>query len=111
MTATISTFKRGDTFILGCTYKINDRPVAITSETFKSQLKSYDGSLVASLVCTIDPDQVRYPGKFYLAPSDQSVTKTWNAPDMLITDIEITNDGVTTSTENILIPIELDQTV
>lgn len=111
MTATISSFKRGDTFILGCTYKVNERPMAITTQTFKSQLRRHDGSLVATLVCTIDPDQTRNPGKFYLAPADQSVTKTWNAPDMLITDIKINDDGVITSTENILIKIDSDQTV
>lgn len=111
MTATTSTFKRGDTFMLGCTYKVNGRPTAITTQTFKSQLRSSDGTLVASLVATIDPNQTLNPGKFYLAPADQSVTKTWTAPDTFITDIEISDGGVVTSTENIIIPIELDQTV
>ena len=111
MTATTSTFKRGDTFMLSCTYKVDGLPVAITTQTFKSQLRSSDGILVAALVCTIDSDQANNPGRFYLAPADQSVTKTWNAPDTLITDIEITNGGVITSTENIIIPIDADQTL
>lgn len=112
MTATTSSFKRGDTFLLACKYKEDGIAKAITTETFRAQIRdAYAGSLVADLVCTIDSDQVANKGKFYLSLSDPTETKNWAAPATLVTDIEISNGGVVISTENILIPVDIDQTV
>ena len=97
--------------MLSCIYKIDGVAKAITTETFRCNLYTSEGTLLTALVCTIDSNQTANPGKFYLAPASQAVTRTWPAPGAIITDIEVTNDGIVTSTENIVIPIAADLTV
>lgn len=104
-------FKRGDSFALTCTFKSAGQPAALTGYSIRSHLRTLKEELVAELVPTIAADQVATPGRFFLMPADQAVTKGWPAPGNLVCEIEFTVGGTIQSTQTFLIPIERDVTV
>ena len=111
MTQKTQPFKRGDTFSLTCKYKQSGQPVAITTQSFRSQLRTTSGKLISELIATNAIDQVAQKGVFFLRPANQETTKNWPAPGIMLCDIEISNGGVVISTETFEIPITVDQTI
>ncbi len=104
-------FKRGDSFALTCTFTVGGQPASVAGYTIRAHLRNSVGSMVAELVAQIASDQVATPGRFFLAPADQSVTKQWPAPGDLSCDIEFTLGGSIQSTLKFLVPFERDVTV
>jgi len=100
---TLSEFKRGDTFILVCVYKVDGEPAPIDGLTIASQIRQANGSLVANMMVEPDEDE----GKFLLTPDTE--TDTWPL-DVLQCDIEITDDGFVRSSETVYIPVVKDIT-
>lgn len=111
MEITTEPFKRGDSFVRTFTITQGGAPRQFTNETFRAQLNLATGGKICDLVVTPDPNQTVNKGKITLTTAVDVDTKTWPAPELLVTDIEITKDGVKTSTPNIFIPIEPDQTI
>ena len=101
---TLSDFKRGDTFILVCVYKVDGVPTSIDNLTIASQIRQANNTLVATLA--VEPDIVE-TGKFLLTPDTE--TDTWPL-DVLQCDIEITDDGFVRSSETVYIPVVKDIT-
>jgi hypothetical protein len=100
---TLSEFKRGDTFILVCVYKVDGEPAPIDGLTIASQIRQANGSLVANMAVEPDEDE----GKFLLTPD----TDTVNWPlDVLFCDLEITEDGFIRSTQTFKINVVKDIT-
>lgn len=96
-----SDFKRGDTFLLTCTHKVDDEAESVEGFEIRSQLRNKFGQLVAELNATA-ADQTEDPGVFYLSPEDAD-TSQWDVGD-LSCDIEITNGGVIRSTVTFIVP-------
>jgi hypothetical protein len=101
---TLSEFKRGDTFRLVCTYKVDGQPAAILGKTIASQIRRSNGTLVANMA--VEPDDEE-PAVFVLTPDTN--TATWPL-DVLLCDIEITEEGFIKSSETIKIPVVGDIT-
>ena len=101
---TLSEFKRGDTFRLVCTYKVDGQPAAILGKTIASQIRRSNGTLVANMA--VEPDEIN-PARFFLTPDTD--TADWPL-DVLQCDIEITEDGFVRSSETIYIPVVKDIT-
>lgn len=58
--------KRGDSFQLSCTYKVDGQPSALSLSTaITAQLRTAAGVLVSQLV-VVDYDQTEFPGRFDL---------------------------------------------
>jgi hypothetical protein len=110
-TPTTKPFKRGDSFALTCTFKVSGQPTSVAGYTIRAHLRNSMGSMVSELVAQIASDQVATPGRFFLAPADQTVTKTWPAPGNLSCDIEFTLGGSIQSTQTFIVPVERDVTV
>lgn len=107
MTSRVSDFKRGDTFQLTCTYKVDGVATSVTGFTIRSQLRNKLGGLVATLTAT-PANQTTSPGVFYLAPASAD-TSGWDVGD-LSCDVEITNGGVVRSTVTFVVPVLDDVT-
>ncbi|WP_027853858.1 hypothetical protein [Marinobacterium litorale] len=106
-------FKTGDTFALSGTYGIGDTPddavpQDLTDYTIRGQIRTRNGTLVADLVATIDPDQVANTGKYTLAPSNPD-TSGWAIGYHNI-DLEFSVGGVVTSTPTFVLQVEEDVT-
>lgn len=93
----IDPFKRGDLFSLVCTWKEDGVAQSVDSLTIKSQVRRKNGSLVADLVVTKLSDL----GKFTLTCSD---TEDWHI-GTLICDVQITENGITRSSQTFVIPV------
>lgn len=102
-----SEFKRGDTFQLTCTYKVDGVATSVTGFTIRSQLRNSFGGLVASMAAT-PANQTTSPGVFYLAPVTAD-TSGWDVGDLQC-DIEITSGGVIRSTVTFIVPVVDDVT-
>lgn len=103
---TLGNTKRGDTFLLACTYKENATPVDLSDFDIQSQVRDSMGALVEQLVVSL-ADQGTAPGVFTLAPS--SNPPDWPV-DLLTCDVQFTKDGVVRSTQTFEIPVEQDIT-
>lgn len=101
---TLQPFKRGDTFSLVCRYKVDDQPATIVGKTIASQIRRINGTLIANM--TVIPDD-EDDSKFAIEPEDG--TGTWPI-DVLLCDIEITDNGFVRSSETIKIPVVEDIT-
>lgn len=107
MIPSLPSFKRGDTFALVCTYKVNEVPTPITSISIRSQLRMRNRTLVADLTA-IPADQNLNPGRFTLTPD----TDTENWPlDNLLCDIELTQAGTIRSSQTFVLPVVRDITL
>jgi hypothetical protein len=104
----LPSFKMGDTFALGCTYKSSGVPADVTDITIRSDVVTKNGVLVASLDVDKNPDQVANPGMFSLKAT-ASATATWAAGEHYI-DIEFTQNGYVRSTETFSVEIIEDIT-
>jgi hypothetical protein len=101
---TLSPFKRGDTFILVCTYKTDGTPTPIAGKVIASQIRRANNELIANMV--VEPDDIN-PARFALSPD--SDTSEWPL-ETLFCDVEITEDGFVRSSETINIPVIRDIT-
>jgi hypothetical protein len=101
---TLSEFKRGDTFVLVCTYKTDNVPTPIFGKTIVSQIRNSAGNLIANLDVEADDED---PAKFTLTPDTD--TAEWPL-GVLLCDIEITGDDIVRSTQTIEIPVVKDIT-
>jgi hypothetical protein len=101
---TLSEFKRGDTFLLSCVYKVDGDPAPIDNLTITSQVRQANGALVTDLVAE---EVIGEVGQFLLTPDTE--TDTWPL-DVLQCDIEITDDGFVRSSETVYIPVVKDIT-
>jgi hypothetical protein len=98
-------FKRGDTFALACTYKIDGAPASITGLAIASQIRTVAGDLVAALTVTAS-DQVATPGQFTLSAAS---TTAWPIAGLRC-DIQITDGAVIISSDTFLVPVVQDIT-
>ena len=96
--------KRGDTFSLTCTYKVDGVAVSLSSTTIRSQVRS-GSSLVDSLLVT----KLSSVGVFTLVAT-AAQTKLWNV-ETLECDIEFINNDITRSTNTFNIKVERDVTI
>lgn len=107
-------FKRGDTYMLTCTYKIDGTPVSLAGKTMRAQIRTRRGELVAELNATAAADQTANPGRFTIVPVDPDTTGwpagTYERPEFHQIDIEITENGVITSSETFIQPVIEDVT-
>lgn len=104
---TLSEFKRGDTFQLACTYKVEGVAQSVTAFTIESQVRDSLGGLVATLAATL-ANQSTSPGQFTLAPVNPD-TSAWQTGNLQC-DIEIASGGVIRSTVTFVIPVVEDIT-
>lgn len=86
-------FKRGDTFSLACTYKVDGTPASVSSLTIESQIRNSRNLLIQDLNVTKHLDT----GKFTLtSPSEE--TSTWPI-SVLQCDIQFSENGIVRSTQ------------
>jgi hypothetical protein len=95
---TLSPFKRGDTFILVCTYKTDGTPTPIAGKVIASQIRRANNELIANMAVEPDTD----PAKFALTPDTD--TSEWPL-ETLFCDVEITEDGFVRTSKTISIPV------
>ena len=101
---TLSEFKRGDTFLLACVYKVDGDPAPIDNLTITSQVRQANGALVTDLVAE---EVIGEVGQFLLTPD----TNTVNWPlDVLFCDLQIIEDGFIRSTQTFKINVVKDIT-
>ena len=107
-------FKRGDTYLLTCTYKIDGTPVSLAGKTMRAQIRTRRGVLVADLNATAAADQTANPGRFTLTPVNQDTSGwpagTYERPEFHEIDIETTDGGVIISSETFIQPVIEDVT-
>lgn len=103
----IAPFKRGDTFSLACTWKVDGVPASISGLTITSQIRSVSGALVAQLRVVAD-DQTASPGKYALVPVNPD-TNLWPIGDNYC-DIQIDDQGIDRSSETFVVPVIEDVT-
>ena len=98
----ISPFKRGDTFSLACTWKVDNIPSDITGLTITSQIRTSSGALIANLRVVAD-NQTTNPGKYALVPVNPD-THQWPI-DAARCDIQVDDQGINRSSETFVIAI------
>jgi hypothetical protein len=100
----LENFKRGDSLILVCTYKVDDVPAPISGKIIESQIRRSNGNLVATMDVEADEEN---PAKFILTPD----TSTSEFPlEALLCDIQITEDDIVRSSETIQFTVVEDIT-
>ena len=97
--------KRGDTFSLTCTYKVDGVAVSLSNTTIRSQVRSSSSPLVDSLLVT----KLSATGVFTLVAT-AAQTRLWNV-ELLECDIEFINNDITRSTNTFNIQVERDVTI
>lgn len=100
----IQPIKRGDTFVVVCTYKEDGTATSVTPFTIRSQVRNARGELTQELTVT-KADQVVSVGQFSLSAG----AVTWN-PGQYQCDIEFSNAGTVRSTQTFYIPVAQDIT-
>jgi hypothetical protein len=108
MTAQLPTFKRGDTFRLACTHKVDGVPTTVAALTIRSQIRTDTDVLVTALIADLLPQDTN-PGQFVLRPSPSDVTTGWPTGIHNV-DIELTSSGVVRSSETVQLPVAKDIT-
>ena len=103
--STISPVKRGDSFLLACTYKQNGVATDITSYVIRSQVRDSADNLVQEMNVS-KADQTANPGVFVLSGGS---TANWPI-DLLRCDIQFSEGSTVRSTQTFYIPIEEDVT-
>ena len=102
----IPPIKRGDSFVLACTYKQNGVAHDVTDYNIRSQVRDSTGALVEELTAT-KANQTTSPGVFVLsaaAPNEWPV-------DVLSCDIQFSDsEDVVRSTQTFKIPVIEDVT-
>lgn len=100
-------FKRGDTFSLKCTWKVEGTPTDIAGLTINSQIRTASGKLIATL-SVIPDNQVTNPGAYALVAVNQD-SNSWPIGDAYC-DIQVDDQGIDRSSETFIIPIVEDVT-
>ena len=97
-------FKRGDTFTLTCTYKVDGVPTSVTSIDIDSQIRDNRGALVQDLAVT----KLVGTGEFTLIAT---ATETSNWPtSVLRCDVQFSKGGSVRSTQTFDISVAEDIT-
>lgn len=104
-TATISPIKRGDSFILACTYKQDGVPTNVDPFLIRAQVRDSSDALVQALVVS-KANQTSNPGVFVLSAG---TIDTWPI-DLLRCDIQFSEGETVRSTQTFHIPVEEDVT-
>lgn len=92
-------FKRGDTFSLTCTYKVNGIPTSVSGFDIDSQIRNKRGVLIA----TLSDIKLVGTGQFTLTPT---ITDTSDWPiDVLQCDIQLSENGTIRSTDTFSIVV------
>lgn len=104
---TLPTVKRGDTFLLACTYREAGVATDLTGYDVQAQIRDSLDALVEQLVVAL-ADQGVSPGVFTLAPIQNPPTD-WPI-DLLRCDVQFSLGGVVRSTETFLVPVDIDVT-
>jgi len=106
--AQLPTFKRGDTFRLACTHKVDGSPASVSALTIRSQIRTDTDVLVTALTADLLPQDTN-PGQFVLRPSPSDLTTGWPTGIHNL-DIELTLNGVVRSSETVQLPVAKDIT-
>lgn len=104
MAKNIINFKRGDTFSLTCTYKIDGVATDVSSIDIKSEIRDSRGSLIQELLV----EKMIQTGIFTLT-STNTETSYWPV-SVLKCDIQFSEDGIVRSTKTIDISVDEDIT-
>lgn len=86
-------FKRGDTFTLTCTYKVDGVATSVSALTIESQIRNQRDTLIQNLVVT----KLVGTGQFTLIASAEDTTE-WPV-SVLRCDIQFSEGGVVRSTQ------------
>ena len=97
-------FKRGDTFSLSCTYKVDGVPTSVSSIDIDSQIRDNRGSLVQNLTVT----KLVNTGEFTLIAT-ATETAEWPV-SVLRCDVQFSQGGLVRSTQTIDISVLEDIT-
>ena len=104
MSNKIIKFKRGDTFSLTCTYKVDGVPTSVSAITIKSQIRNQRDQLIQEL----DVEKLVSTGKFTLIASAED-TAEWPIT-VLRCDIQFSDGGIVRSTQTFDISVLEDIT-
>ena len=99
-------FKTGDTFIFTAVIKdtIYKNPMIGISSNLKSQIRRDNGTFVAELIIS---EVLEIPGNYEFSAND---TSNWPIENLYM-DIQYTDEeGIITSSESLVVPIEKDVT-
>jgi len=102
----IGEFKRGDTFALHCTYKLDSIPASVDLIDIKCQIREKNGNLIAVLDVH-KLDQKTNAGEFSLTAKE---TEIWPITTALC-DIEYSDGEFVNSSETFFIEILRDITI
>ena len=97
-------FKRGDTFTLTCTYKVDGVPTSVTSIDIDSQIRDNRGALVQDLAVT----KLVGTGEFTLIAT-ATETAEWPV-SVLRCDVQFSKGGSVRSTQTFDISVAEDIT-
>lgn len=86
-------FKRGDTFTLTCTYKVDGVPASVSALTIDSQIRNQRNALIHDLTVT----KLVGTGQFTLIASAED-TAEWPV-SVLRCDIQFSESGIVRSTQ------------
>lgn len=98
-------FKRGDTFLLTCIFKVDDVASSVSAFTIKAQLRNGAGNLVKELAVTKDAIET---GKFTLR-CEATETQDW-ALALHKCDIQFTQSGTVNSSNTFYVEVVEDIT-
>lgn len=101
----ISPIKRGDSFMLACTYKQDGVATDVTPFTIRAQVRDSSDALVQDLTVS-KANQATNPGVFVLSAG---VISNWPI-DLLRCDIQFSEESTIRSTQTFYIPVEEDVT-
>lgn len=102
---TINPIKRGDSFLMACTYKQDGVSTSVQPYTIRAQVRDSSDNLVQEL--TVEKaDQTTNPGVFILSAG---VISAWPI-DLLRCDIQFAEGQTIRSTQTFYIPVEEDVT-
>lgn len=101
---TLAPFKRGDSFLLTCTYKVEGIAQSVIGLDIASQLRnSYGMSLVDDFTVTVLEDGETNIGKFAISPSNQD-TSGWPLGSLLC-DVKLGSSGAWKHSDSFSIPV------
>lgn len=102
MTAQVITIKQGTSFSVNCVYSVNGTPEPVDDITITSQVRTHDGTLVA----TLSPVKTSEVGEFSIF----AATESWPL-GRLIWDIKYTTLSNKTVTDTVEIRVERSATL
>jgi len=97
-------FKRGDTFTLTCTYKVDNAATSVTSIDIASQIRNNLSNLIQDLTVT----KINQTGVFTLSATSEE-TELWPI-SVLRCDIQFSENGIVKSTQTFSISVVEDIT-